>query len=102
MQTKICCYVLQEILDCLQCDLKYILKKDLIELIDQGESMHPLIRNLQKIWADNGDMISQHYAGTGSTMSDITRKGGKTDWSDIFQIGFKNIERFYVSKYEDQ
>lgn len=60
------------------------------------------MKNFQKVWADNGDYISLHYAGTDSTCGDITRKGGQAKWTNVLQIGLKNIERFYISKYEDQ
>jgi hypothetical protein len=35
--------------------------------------LHPFISNFQKIWANNGDYISKHYAGTDSTTGDLTR-----------------------------
>ena len=62
------------------------MKGKIYELIDNtGEGLkdHPLMKNLQKIWADNGDLLSRHYAGTDSTSSDITRKGGKTGWNEM-------------------
>lgn len=31
--------------------------------------------SFKNIWADNGDMLSYHYCGTGSTTSDVTRNG---------------------------
>ena len=42
----------------------------------QENNNHPLMKNFQKVWADNGDLISLHYAGTDSTSGDVTRKGG--------------------------
>ena len=36
----------------------------------------------KNIWADNGDMISKHYTGTGSTHTDVTKKG-KRDFAGL-------------------
>jgi hypothetical protein len=35
--------------------------------LDNMNNKSNLIINLKHIWADNGDAISKHYTGTGST-----------------------------------
>ena len=64
------------------------------------KNLHPFIQEFRNIWADNGDILSKHYAGTGSTISNITRVG-KGTFFGMFDHGMKSIERFYVGNFED-
>ena len=68
--------------------------------ITSAKKLHPFIFNFKNIWADNGDYISIHYAGTGSTISNITRTG-KAGFLNMLDHGMKSIERFYVNNFED-
>jgi hypothetical protein len=52
------------------------------------------IINLKNIWADNGDTISKHYTGTGSTHTNVTRTG-KRDLIGMMDHGLKSLNRFY-------
>jgi len=65
-----------------------------------AKKSHPFLFNFKNIWADNGDFISIHYAGTGSTISNITRTG-KAGFMNMLDHGMKSIERFYVNNFED-
>ena len=38
------------------------------------------------LWADCGDNISKHYTGTGSTHTDVTKKG-KRDFEGMLEHG---------------
>ncbi|KAL4492498.1 hypothetical protein ABPG72_005633 [Tetrahymena utriculariae] len=75
----------------------------ILNLIDgqtQGKKIHPFMINFKHAWADNGDQISKHYAGTGATTSKATKQG------NIGIMGFldqslKGIERFYKGNFED-
>ncbi|KAL4445923.1 hypothetical protein ABPG74_010915 [Tetrahymena malaccensis] len=75
----------------------------ILNLIDgqtQGKKIHPFMVNFKHAWADNGDQISKHYAGTGATTSKATKQG------NIGIMGFldqslKGIERFYKGNFED-
>lgn len=58
------------------------------------DSTNILIINLKNAWADNGDMISKHYTGTGSTHTNITRTG-RRDLKGIMDHGLKTLGRFY-------
>jgi len=51
-------------------------------------------------WADNGDYLSVHYAGTGSTTSKVTRTS-KVGFFNMLDHGMKSIERFYINNFED-
>jgi hypothetical protein len=38
-----------------------------VEALDKPDCPDPLIQHFKKVWADNGDAISVHYTGAGST-----------------------------------
>lgn len=61
---------------------------------------HPLMENFKELWADNGDFISVQYAGTGSTITTIT-KNGKHGFFGLFQHGLVSLTRFYQGSFED-
>ena len=42
-------------------------QKDLYQAMNDADDERPLIKYFRNIWADNGDIISFHYTGTGST-----------------------------------
>lgn len=68
--------------------------------LSSSKKSHPFIYNFKNVWADNGDFISIHYAGTGSTTSNVTRTG-KGGFLNMLDHGMKSIERFYVNNFED-
>lgn len=68
--------------------------------LSSTKKIHPFVYNFKNIWADNGDYISVLYAGTGSTISNITRSG-KAGFLNMLDHGLKSIERFYVNNFED-
>lgn len=68
--------------------------------LSSSKRSHPFIYNFKNAWADNGDFISIHYAGTGSTTSNVTRTG-KGGFMNMLDHGMKSIERFYVNNFED-
>jgi hypothetical protein len=59
-----------------------------------------MIIKLKNAWADNGDTISKHYTGTGSTHTNVTRTG-KRDLKGIMDHGLKTLGRFYKQYMED-
>ena len=64
------------------------------------ESNNMFIINLKNVWADNGDAISKHYTGTGSTHTNVTRTG-RRDLKGIMDHGLKTLSRFYKQYMED-
>lgn len=56
--------------------------------------------HLKNAWADNGDMLSKHYTGTGSTHTNVTRKG-KRDIKGMIDHGFKSCMRLYQQFVDD-
>lgn len=53
------------------------------------------------MWADNGDIISLIYTGTGATTSSTTRKGEKSGLTSIFDHGMKTLSRYYLNNFDD-
>ncbi len=49
---------------------------------------------LRNLWSMNGDFISIQYAGTCSTISEVTKTGGRTLGGKISH-GMVTIKRFY-------
>lgn len=68
---------------------------------DNPKQQHPFMLAFKNIWADNGDVISIHYAGTGSVISTVTRTG-KKDFFGMIDHASKTISRFYIGNFEDQ
>lgn len=66
----------------------------ILEAADNAETTNSMIIKLKNAWADNGDMISKHYTGTGSTHTNVTRTG-KRDLKGIMDHGLKTLGRFY-------
>ena len=62
---------------------------------------HHFITEFKRIWAINADIISMHYAGTGSVISSVT-KVGKKNFLGFIDHGMKTLTRFYNSNFEDQ
>lgn len=71
-----------------------------LEEMDAKENLHSFMRSFKTIWADNGDMISYHYTGTGSTHTDITRDGTR-GFTGTFKHKLKTITRFYNQHFWD-
>lgn len=68
--------------------------------ISQSQKVHPFVYYFKNAWADNGDYLSVHYAGTGSTISTITRTA-KAGFLNMLDHGMKSIERFFINNFED-
>jgi synaptojanin len=83
-------------------DLLAVFGKDPLSLLDNDniKQQHPFIVAYKNLWADNGDSMSMHYAGTGSTTSNITRHG-KQNIFGIFESMTKSVGRFIQSNFED-
>ena len=54
----------------------------------------------RNVWADNADMISVQYAGTGALKTDFTRTGKRTKFG-LLQDGWNAINRYYVNNFLD-
>jgi phosphatidylinositol 4-phosphatase len=76
-----------------------IIKKQLedLEIKLKFTDIEPKFRN---IWCDNGDALSDFYAGTGALKSYYTRTG-KGSISGIIGDGYKAVQRFYLNNLDD-
>lgn len=101
IQTKIALDILNTILIKCGFDIQEIFKAStLVEAADDHQNSDQFIINLKNVWADNGDTISKHYTGTGSTHTNVTRTG-KRDLMGMMDHGFKSLSRFYKQYMED-
>jgi hypothetical protein len=95
VQSKVAYEVLGSILTKCGFTLNSLIGCDSVMKATHGcDSTNILIINLKNAWADNGDMISKHYTGTGSTHTNITRTG-RRDLKGIMDHGLKTLGRFY-------
>lgn len=58
-------------------------------------------KSFKNLWADNGDALSVQYTGTGSTISSVTREGGKQGFRGLISHGLVSLGRFYNANVED-
>lgn len=74
-----------------------------VGILNQGESQDDdlvfkdLYRNL---WADNADVVSNSYSGTGALKTDFTRTGERTR-SGAFQDGRNSVTRYVKNNFLD-
>jgi len=52
------------------------------------------------VWANNGDIISYQYSGTGALKNDFTRTG-KLHWRGYVNDGVNSITRYYLNNFSD-
>jgi Phosphoinositide polyphosphatase (Sac family) len=54
----------------------------------------------KSVWADNADVISIQYSGTGALKTDYTRTGKRTKWG-LVRDGINSLTRFYKNNFMD-
>ncbi|EGI61638.1 SAC1 phosphatase, partial [Acromyrmex charruanus] len=71
-----------------------------LEILRKVED-HPAFENLFKqIWADNADVISIQYSGTGALKTDFTRTGKRTKLGAM-KDGLNSLTRYYKNNFAD-
>lgn len=84
----------QRILDSQLKDLRILEADSSFFTIDSLES------KFKNIWADNADVLSMHYAGTGALKTDFTRSGRRTFAGKLRD--FQNsVQRYYLNNFVD-
>lgn len=82
-------------------NLSLILQR--FSILREGEkiSHHPTLEYLFKnIWADNGDICSIEYSGTGALKTDFTRTGKRTIVGAM-QDGYNSGMRYFKNNFID-
>ncbi|XP_059158723.1 phosphatidylinositol-3-phosphatase SAC1-like isoform X1 [Physella acuta] len=54
----------------------------------------------KNVWADNADVISKEYAGTGALKTDFTRTGKRTMYGAL-QDGYNSVIRYFKNNFQD-
>ena len=67
------------------------------EQADEDTAFQSLFRN---VWADNADVVSKSYSGTGALKTDFTRTGQRT-WAGVAQDGNNSITRYIRNNFGD-
>lgn len=62
-----------------------------------GGGMIELFKN---VWADNADLVSIQYSGTGALKTDFTRTGKRTK-RGLLQDGTNSLTRYYKNNFND-
>ncbi|CRL04071.1 CLUMA_CG017184, isoform A [Clunio marinus] len=62
-----------------------------------GGGMIELFKN---VWADNADLISVQYSGTGALKTDFTRTGKRTK-QGLMKDGMNSLTRYYKNNFND-
>lgn len=62
-----------------------------------GGGMIDLFKN---VWADNADLISIQYSGTGALKTDFTRTGKRTK-QGLLKDGINSLTRYYKNNFND-
>ncbi|KAH7119906.1 phosphoinositide phosphatase-like protein [Dendryphion nanum] len=84
---------------------RYILSRMLIDLgfMREGEnaSDDPAFEHLfRNIWADNADVVSRSYSGTGALKTDFTRTGNRTKAGALQDLN-NSITRYFLNNFAD-
>src|SRR5690606_13059679 len=64
---------------------------------DEDSAFEVLFRN---IWADNADVVSASYSGTGAMKTDMTRTGTRTK-AGVLNDGRVGITRYFKNNFTD-
>jgi len=72
-----------------------------ISLPEEKVSDFPNLDSVFKnIWANNADILSLQYSGTGALKNDFTRTG-KRNSRGLFNDGINSLTRFYLNNFSD-
>jgi len=82
-------------------NVNHVLKE--MDIFRDGEKVadHPDFEYLHKnVWADNGDIVSVQYSGTGALKTDFTRTGKRTVFG-LMQDGYNSAVRYFKNNFQD-
>jgi phosphatidylinositol 4-phosphatase len=82
--------------------LQLILTK--LGILYQGQTLESIgggmVDLFKNIWADNADLISVQYSGTGALKTDFTRTGKRTK-QGLLKDGMNSLTRYYKNNFND-
>jgi len=82
--------------------LQSILTK--LGVLNKGQKLETvpggMIELFKNIWADNADLISVQYSGTGALKTDFTRTGKRTK-KGLMKDGANSLTRYYKNNFND-
>ncbi|KAG0328016.1 inositol polyphosphate 5-phosphatase [Dissophora globulifera] len=82
------------------------LSKEAIEyfyhnVLPQDSRFGSLMVMHSELWADNGDLLSKIYTGTGALKSEVTRSG-KMSFASMLGDATKSLNRFVINNFQDK
>jgi hypothetical protein len=80
---------------------KEALEYFLHNILPQDSRFGGLMLMHSELWADNGDLLSKIYTGTGALKSDVTRSG-KTSFAGMLGDATKSLNRFVINNFQDK
>lgn len=81
--------------------LQQVLEKLNIVRVNQTiESITAFDSLFKNVWADNADLISVQYSGTGALKTDFTRTGKRT-FQGLIQDGINSLTRYFKNNFLD-
>ncbi|CAH0550351.1 unnamed protein product [Brassicogethes aeneus] len=82
-------------------NLEIVLKKlNVIQTNQRLEEQYTFEHLFKNVWADNADVISTQYSGTGALKTDFTRTGKRTKFG-LIQDGINSMTRYYKNNLSD-
>jgi phosphatidylinositol 4-phosphatase len=82
--------------------LQQILRK--IGILSSGQTLESvsggMIDLFKNVWADNADLVSIQYSGTGALKTDFTRTGKRTK-QGLLKDGANSLTRYYKNNFTD-
>ena len=62
------------------------------------ENFDHLEQLFKEIWANNADILSRQYSGTGALKTDYTRTGKRTKYG-VIDDGVKSLSRYFINNF---
>jgi len=100
IQTRVAWRMLELQLTFLNINTEGVFNTNFMKADKEKKILNPLMQSFKEIWAENGDFISIQYAGTASTISNVTKTGSHGIYG-VLQHGLVTVTRFYQGTFED-
>lgn len=75
-----------------------------IGILSAGQTLdsasYAVVDLFKNVWADNADLVSVQYSGTGALKTDFTRTGKRTK-KGLMNDGVNSLTRYYLNNFND-